>query len=392
MKNDAQFSRRRLLGTSSLALATIGALGSAVGTQKASAAPQSGKTFEPLADFKFSLEATKGWVGEGGTAKEVTVAEFPVSKSIAGVSMRLKPGGLRELHWHAIAAEWAYMVEGNCRVTVYGPHGQVEVADFGPGDIWYFPKGHGHSLQGLGPGECHFILAFDNGEFSEFGTFSVTDWTSLVPRDILAQNLAISPGKLPTLPKSEVYIVPGKVPPAIQPSLRNKLFEPGPLGHKYSLAKQKPIVFPGGEERIVSSKEFPIQTTLTSVLLKLEPGALRELHWHPNADEWHYYLQGEAEVQVFGAHRRSKKETFSKGDVAFIEQGFGHYVRNIGSQELHVLVLFNSPVYEEIALNGWFGANPSQLLAENFQTSTNQVDAWPDSELGMLPELKGSTK
>jgi oxalate decarboxylase len=106
---------------------------------------------------------------------------------MAGVSMRLKPGGLRELHWHAIAAEWAFVIAGNVRTTVISPDGSSATDDFGPGDVWYFPKGHGHALQGLGPGEAHFILVFDTGNFSEFGTFSITDWLGHTPPEVLSR-------------------------------------------------------------------------------------------------------------------------------------------------------------------------------------------------------------
>ena len=115
---------------------------------------------------------------------EATLAEFKPSEHIAGVSMRLKPGALRELHWHANAAEWAYVLSGRCRVTTIDPQGHSEIADFNPGDVWYFPRGHGHSIQGLGPQDCSFLLVFDNGYFSEFGTFSITD-----PVHCLAQHL-----------------------------------------------------------------------------------------------------------------------------------------------------------------------------------------------------------
>ena len=137
-------------------------------------------------NFKYDLEKQTHWVGPGGSAKEATVEEFPVSQSIAGVSMRLDPGAIRELHWHSLAAEWAYMIEGRCRATVITPEGQADIADFGVGDTWYFPRGHGHILQCLGPGPCHFLLVFDNGHFSEFGTFSVTDWIYNTPPDVLA--------------------------------------------------------------------------------------------------------------------------------------------------------------------------------------------------------------
>ena len=75
-----------------------------------------------------------------GWAREATVEQFPISEGVAGVDMTLEPGGVRELHWHAIAAEWAFMLEGHARITILDPEGKCEVADFGPGDVWYFPK------------------------------------------------------------------------------------------------------------------------------------------------------------------------------------------------------------------------------------------------------------
>ena len=119
-----------------------------------------------------------------GWAREATVEQFPISEGVAGVDMTLEPGGVRELHWHAIAAEWAFMLEGHARITILDPEGKCEVADFGPGDVWYFPKGYGHSIQALADG-AHFILAFDNGHFSEFGTFSITDWVAHMPKEVL---------------------------------------------------------------------------------------------------------------------------------------------------------------------------------------------------------------
>jgi len=172
-------SRRGLFDT-----VTAASLGlAAASAMNAEPAPQEHKP-EPIANFKYNIESERGWVGEGGSAKEATVAEFPISQSIAGVSMRLKPGSIRELHWHSLAAEWAYMLEGRCRATVSSPNGQSEITDFGRGDTWYFPRGHGHALQGLGPGECHFLLGFDNGHFSEYGTFSITDWVATTPPPI----------------------------------------------------------------------------------------------------------------------------------------------------------------------------------------------------------------
>ena len=134
-----------------------------------------------LPTFKFALEASAGRVDGGSFGKEATVEQLPISKGIAGVSMRLEPGVTRELHWHATAAEWAMVLDGRCRTTLVDPHGNSETDDFEPGDVWYFPRGHAHSIECLGDQPVHFILIFDNGYFSEFGTFSITDLLGHVP-------------------------------------------------------------------------------------------------------------------------------------------------------------------------------------------------------------------
>ncbi|HEY7969396.1 MAG TPA: cupin domain-containing protein, partial [Candidatus Limnocylindrales bacterium] len=76
----------------------------------------------------------------GGFARETTARELPISTEIAGVDMRLTPGGIRELHWHK-EAEWAYMIAGSCRVSLLDEEGRLFVDDVGPGDLWYFPSG-----------------------------------------------------------------------------------------------------------------------------------------------------------------------------------------------------------------------------------------------------------
>lgn len=371
-------SRRGVLGAA-------GAAGLALaGARKAEAIPHKGAKHEPLQGFKYDIESTEGWVGAGGSAKEATVEEFPVSKSIAGVSMRLKPGGLRELHWHAIAAEWAYVLEGRVRTTVISPNGQAETSDFGPGDVWYFPKGHGHALQGLGPGDAHFLLAFDDGHFSEFGTFSITDWVAHTPKGIAARNLGLPESALAGLPKGEVYISQGKVPAAVPEALRNGDPTTNQFPHKFRLAEAPAREFAGGSIRLVSSKEFPIQTTMTAALEEIKPGAVREMHWHPNADEWQYYISGRARMTIFGAHGRAATEEFGPGNVGFVQQGFGHYVEQVGDEPVRFLAIFNSGVYEEISMSAWLGANPAGMVADNFGLSREQVEGMRREPLVIL--------
>src|SRR5258708_555284 len=162
-----EVSRRDMLGAA--AAGGMGAADTWTGTF-GEGTPQFGPTPAPLAgaelpSFRFRLGAVapKSW--DGGWAKEATVVDFPVSQALAGVLMSLVPGGLRELHWHANAAEWAYVIKGQCRVTTINPQGQPQIVDFNAGDVWYFPRGFGHSIQGIGSHAPLFLLVFHNASF-----------------------------------------------------------------------------------------------------------------------------------------------------------------------------------------------------------------------------------
>ena len=64
-------------------------------------------------NLKFSFATARNRLLTGGWAREITVRELPIATTMAGVNMRLKPGGIREMHWHK-EAEWAYVLAGGC--------------------------------------------------------------------------------------------------------------------------------------------------------------------------------------------------------------------------------------------------------------------------------------
>src|SRR5258708_14280732 len=141
-------------------------------------------------------------VQPGGWSRQVTVADFPVSKDIAGVNMRLTAGGIRELHWHD-AGEWAVMLTGAARITALDNQGKSFGPDVQGGDLWYFPSGNPHSIQGLAPDGCEFLLVFDDGKFSEGNTTLISDWARHTPREALAKNWGV-----PETPLDGEYSVP----------------------------------------------------------------------------------------------------------------------------------------------------------------------------------------
>jgi oxalate decarboxylase len=340
-----------------------------------------------LPSFRFPLGSAQPRTFDGGWAKEATVKNFPASQNIAGVAMALMPGALRELHWHANAAEWAYVISGTCRITVIDPENRVEKADMGPGDVWYFPRGHGHSIQGTGTEECKFILVFDNGSFSDFATFSISDWLAHTPLEVLAKNFKMSSSTFKDFPKKEVYIAQGPVPAPIPADLPPFTQVSAPLTHKYRLGAQRGDVWPGGRFQLVSQKQFPISTTMTGAIQTLNAGGgLREMHWHPNADEWQYYISGHARMTVFGSGGRSRLEEFGPGDVGYVPQGYGHYIENASNDEPCVtLIVLNSGNYQEISLSQWMASNTTELLGTNFKVPKKIFDAIPQNNPLIAP-------
>lgn len=192
-----------------------------------------------LPSFRYRLEQQPPHTSCGGLVRGASVRQFPVSQGIAGASMRLQPGCLRELHWHTTAAELGYVVSGSCHTTVLSPDGAA-TDTFGPGDVWYFPRGWGHSIQGTGPSECHFILIFDNGAFAEDHTLSISDWLAHTSLAVVSQSLGLGMEWTAKLPKGETYFAEATVPddsfaratPRAKPTLSTT--------HRYPLGAQQP--------------------------------------------------------------------------------------------------------------------------------------------------------
>ena len=121
-------------------------------------------------------------------------------------------------------------------------------------------------------------------------------------------------------------------------------------------------------------------------MLDLDPGALRELHWHPNADEWQYVIDGQVSVTLFGSHGRFRTETLDKGDVAYIPQGYGHSIENIGSGNARILIGLNSGTYESIDLSQWIAGNPADVLATNFGQPARLFETFPKADVFIAGE------
>jgi oxalate decarboxylase len=326
-------------------------------------------------NLKFSFSDARNRLLPGGWSREVTARELPISTTMAGVDMRLKPGAIRELHWHK-EAEWAYMLAGHCRITCIDAEGRNFMDDLNPGDLWNFRAGLPHSIQALADG-CEFLLVFDDGMFSENETFLLTDWFDHTPTEVLAKNLGVSESALSGIPKDpdhERYMFAGQVPPPIADDVVRS-----PAGNAMSMTwrlhEQEPVEVPGGRVRIVDSSIFPAANTIAAALVELDQGAMRELHWHPNADEWQYYISGQGKMTVFASSGKARTFDYRAGDVGYVPFAMGHYILNTGEQPLRFLEMFRSSQYADVSLNQWLALTPPELVQAHLNTDKSTTAA-----------------
>lgn len=338
--------------------------------------------------FKYPFSLAHKRIEKGGWARQVTARDLPVSTTIAGVNMRLTAGGIRELHWHR-AGEWSLMLDGSARITCLDPHGKPFVDDVKEGDLWFFPTGLPHSIQGLEPDGCEFLLVFDDGAFSEYDTVLLADWTAHTPPSVLARNLGVSGAALSRIPPGELYIFQAEVP---KTSLdQDRKAAAGTIGLSsenfvFRLMEMPPTrKTKAGEARIVDSSVFKVSSQIAAAHVIVHPGGMREMHWHPNADEWQYYVTGKGRMTVFASGGKARTMDFQKGDVGYVQQTLPHYIENTGNEDLIFLEIFKSSTYQDVSLNEWLTHLPPALVQAHLNLDIATLRAIPHAEEVVVP-------
>ncbi len=326
-----------------------------------------------IPNLKFSFSDTNMTLRPGGWSREVTARELPVATTMAGVNMRLTPGGVREVHWHQ-QSEWSYMLNGSARVTAVDDKGRNFIADIGPGDLWFFPPRFPHSLQGLKDG-CEFLLLFDNGNFSDLLTFSLSELFAHYPKDVLAANFGVPRQYFNCLPTGQVYIYQGTVPGPLESEEVQSPYGTVPQSYKHRLLASKPMITPGGSVRIADTSNFPAAKTTAAALVEIKPGGMREIHWHPNNDEFQYFISGQARMTVFADTGASRTFDYRAGDVGYVPVGYAHYVQNTGNETVWFLEAFRSERFESISLSQMMAVTPQEIIASNLKVGPGFLNA-----------------
>ena len=323
----------------------------------------------------YSFDLTHKRIQEGGWTHQVTQRELPSSKDIAGVNMRLTGGSFRELHWHT-ADEWAIMLDGNARITLLNPDGTIFIDDVAKGDLWYFPAGHPHSIQGLAPNGCEFLLVFNQGLFSEDNTFLPSEWLAHTPSEVLSKNFGFDKSTIAKLPKSALYIFPADLPKSLAedraavggPSVQS------PVQYTFKMASMEPqFRTQGGEARIVDSRNFPAAKNIAAALLTIKPAGMREMHWHPRDSEWQYYISGKGRFTVFSPVGQARTVDVKANDVGYVPANAGHYIENTGDTDLVALEMFAAHEFEDVSLRNWIRRLPPEMVTSHLNLDANTI-------------------
>jgi oxalate decarboxylase len=146
---------------------------------------------------------------------------------------------------------------------------------------------------------------------------------------VLVKNFGWPESVFDNLPDKELYIFEAALPGPIE---QDRVPGAPEVQQSFSfrLHEQEPLKLPGGSVRIADTRNFPVSTTTAAALVELEPGALREMHWHPNTDEWQYWLEGQGRMTIFAAGATARTFDLRAGDVGFVPFAMGHYIENTG--------------------------------------------------------------
>lgn len=189
------------------------------------------------------------------------------------------------------------------------------------------------------------------------------------PKSVLAENFRVSPEIFEAIPQKEKYMFQASMPKSIeeeQPA-EGRGIKKSKLQFTHKLLAQEPKNTTGGLVRIADSKTtFPLSKTIAAAHLTLHPGSMREMHWHPQADEWSFFIKGRARVTIFASEGTARTFDYQAGDVGVVPKNQGHFIENLSDdEEVQILEIFRSDEFLDFSLFDWMASTPRRMVADH---------------------------
>jgi len=143
----------------------------------------------------------------GGSVKVLDPVTFPIAKNFAAALVTIKPGAMREIHWHPSSDEWSFIISGKGRATLFTPPKTATTFDYRAGDVAYFPKSNSHYIENVGNDDLVFLEVLQADHFADI---SLGQWLALTPPQVVMDTLHLSAETVAKFKKEKQYIVSGK--------------------------------------------------------------------------------------------------------------------------------------------------------------------------------------
>lgn len=329
--------------------------------------------------YTFNLDGTTPQVSNSNGSRTIANADnFPVLSGMGMLLLRLEKGGIREPHWHPNANELSYCIKGQAAMTIFSPGNNHDTFTIKPGEMTYVPRGYIHDIQNVGDEAAKFVLAFNNELPQDLGISGSVGWMT---DRVMDATFGIKPpgffDQLNYQNKKDVIIAPK--PAVVSPASYAVSI---PNAHKFNLEGIPPqIQTAGGTIALGNANSFPILNGLALYSLRFKPGGIREPHWHPNAAELDYVIDGKARITIFSPDGTGNTFDVGPGQIVFIPSAYFHYIENIDpANTTHFLVFFNSERPEDTGISGALSSFSNEVLAAVFNSDPALFNTLPRLE------------
>lgn len=326
----------------------------------------------------FSLNSIKPQkIRKGGWRADAKISELSTLKGLSLSLLELNPNGVREPHWHPNANELGYCIEGEALITVFSPGAVHETFTIQAGDLSFVPMGSMHYIANTGNSKFRMAVCFDNEDAEDL---DLSAGVSVMPDHILAYTLQETPDFFEKLHKNPQGVFITEVNDKIKPALyytTNRF--------KLELQSINPQVRnKGGWVKMSNSFLFPSLDGLAAYSLLLAPKGAREPHWHPNAAELNFLIQGNARITLLSPGGKVETFDMKANDLSFMPRGYLHHIENTGDTDAVFIIFFNNSAPSDLGYSGCMGAYPNDVLAALFGVSTDYFETMPKYQHDLL--------
>jgi oxalate decarboxylase len=343
---------------------------------------------------KFNIDSTTPQFSNSAGSQTIAAANnFPILAGwgIATFLIRIKENGVLEPHWHPNSAELSYCIRGRARMTIFPSNADadsftVNTFTVNPGEIVFVPQGFMHDIENISNEEAKFIIAHSNEQPTTIG---ISGSVGSMPNRVMNKTFGINPPNtffngfnnnstkdIVTGLKKTTNIITNNNIPQSGIDILNV-----PNSYKFNVEGIPPqIQTPGGTVAKANTNSFSILngSNLSLFSLIMKPDGIREPHWHPNASELGYVLDGLARLIVLNPGGNVDTFEVGPGDIYFVPTGFFHYIENLDSNKnMHFAIFFGSDTPGDIGISGSLSAYSNEVLSATFNLDSSYFNKLP---------------